>query len=236
MAKSAARLALTLCLLPVAAQASRGDCFGWSDLAPATRISLASVRTGARVHFIKGTSEQTGCPAAGAVLCQRKDFLVSGDQVLVSAHAGDYSCGEYVNAKGLVRAGWLPTALLVAAPVTKPKSFIGHWRGNVEQAINIRPGKLQGTIDLHGEATFGALDPVRVKNGGVNIGSFHAMLRPQSDTLAFTDGDSGTMTFDKAKQYTCHIRMRRLGDFLLVEDNHNCGGNNVSFTGDYRRK
>jgi hypothetical protein len=30
--------------------------------------------------------------------------------------------------------------------------------------------------------------------------------------------------------------MRRFADYLLVEDNHTCGGVNVSFTGAYRRR
>ncbi len=236
MATPVIRLGLALCFLPVAARAATGDCSGWSDLAPATKISLASIRKGERVHFVKGASEQNGCPAAGEAICQRKDYLVGGDQVLVSASAGDFSCAEYVNAKGLVRAGWLPTAFVVTAPVTKPESFVGSWQGNVEQAITIKAGKQKGTIDLHGDATFGALDPERVKSGGVNAGSFKATLRPEGDTLSFTDSGSRTLAYDKGDQYACRIRMRRLGEFLLVEDNHNCGGNNVSFTGDYRRK
>lgn len=232
-------LALTACLLPLAAHAAspKGECTGWTDLAPATHISLASIRKGGPVHFINSASEKKGCPDAGAIACQRKDYLVGGDPVLVNAEAGAFSCGEYVNAKGLVRAGWLPTDMLVTAPPAPPKSLVGTWRGNVEQNITIKAGKTSGAIVLHGEATFGALDPDRVKRGGVNSGSFQATLAAPGDSLAFTaDEGSGTLPYDKGDPMACRIRMRSLGPFLLVEDNQNCGGNNVSFTGDYRRK
>ncbi|MBV1702099.1 MAG: hypothetical protein KGQ46_09800 [Hyphomicrobiales bacterium] len=238
MALKFRHLAWLLLLLPACANAaSLGECMGWADLAPTTRISLMSVRKGGPVHFLNNASEQKGCPAAGAKACQRKDYLVSGDPVLVNAREGEFSCGEYVNAKGLVRAGWLPTAALVAAADAGSKDFSGQWRGNVEQKITIKVGKAPGMMVLHGDATFGALDPDRVKRGGVNIGSFDATARSQGDSLAFTaDEGSGTLPYDKGDAMACRIRMRRLGPFLLVEDNRNCGGNNVSFTGDYRRK
>lgn len=237
MTTSVFRLALAFCLLPVAANAATGDCFGWSHLTPATKISLVTVKTGARVHFVKGTSDQKGCPAAGAASCQRKDYLIGGNQVLVIASDGDFSCGEYVNAKGLVRDGWLPTAFLIPTPVAKPKSIVGDWSGGPEQGITIKPGKQLGTIDLDGSATFGALNPKRRESGNFNTGEFEATLKPEGDTLGFTDeGESKTLAYDKGDQDACRIRMRRLGKFLLVEDNHNCGGINVSFTGDYQRK
>jgi hypothetical protein len=50
---------------------------------------------------------------------------------------------------------------------------------------------------------------------------------PQN-TIAFTDeGSYGDR---------CHVRMQRIGPWLLVEDNGGCGGAGVTFTGLYRRK
>ena len=34
----------------------------------------------------------------------------------------------------------------------------------------------------------------------------------------------------------CKVRMHRIGELLLVEDNGNCGGVGVTFTGLYHRK
>jgi len=34
----------------------------------------------------------------------------------------------------------------------------------------------------------------------------------------------------------CRVRMQRIGPWLLVEDNGDCGGSGVTFSGLYRRK
>ena len=59
-------------------------------------------------------------------------------------------------------------------------------------------------------------------------------MTPAGDMLAFAD--DGKVPFDQAKQAECQVRMQRLGNLLLVEDNGGCGGIMVTFTGFYRRK
>jgi hypothetical protein len=50
----------------------------------------------------------------------------------------------------------------------------------------------------------------------VQNGDFMAHLTPQDDTIAFIDeGGYGE---------GCHVRMQRIGPWLLVEDNGGCGG------------
>jgi len=50
----------------------------------------------------------------------------------------------------------------------------------------------------------------------VQNGDFMAHLTPQDDTIAFID-EGG---YGKG----CHVRMQRIGPWLLVEDNGGCGG------------
>lgn len=219
--------------------AGPSQCNGWEDLEPATKISLATVSGSGRVNFVKNDAEQAGCPS-GLPACQRKGFVVGGDQVIVNAQNGGYACAQYVNAKGLETTGWLPGTVLTPLRASGPyaaSDWLGTWSGNPEQGITIKPGKGAGELVMHGDATWGSLDPERVKRGGVNIGEFDAALRAGGDGISFAIGDKGeTLAYDKGEEFNCKIRVRRLGPFLMVQDNRQCGGNNVSFTGNYRRK
>ena len=229
----------TLVVCAPALAAGPVQCGGWEDLEPATKIALAAVSGSGRVNFVKSDAEQAGCPGAQPA-CIRKGFVVGGDEVIVSAQEGAYSCAQYVSAKGLETTGWLPAAMLAPLRASGPYAagdWLGTWSGNPEQSITIKPGKGAGGLVAHGDATWGSLDPERVKRGGVNIGEFDAALRAGGDGVSFAIGDKGeTLAYDKGEEFTCKVRMRRLGPFLMVQDNRQCGGNNVSFTGNYRRK
>ncbi|MGH6843688.1 MAG: hypothetical protein ACRECU_02990, partial [Methylocella sp.] len=84
--------------------------------------------------------------------------------------------------------------------------------------------------------TYGSLDPDRVKRGAVNIGIIEGMTSPKGAALSFTMGEGATLPVDKGDEGDCKVWMRRLGPYLLVNDNNNCGGMNVSFSGVYTRK
>ncbi|NIX76342.1 hypothetical protein [Microvirga terricola] len=182
---------------------------------------------------------QKSCPSADAA-CRDKAYLVSGDQVIVSTAEANFVCADYVNSKGLTRAGWLPRSAIVMQP--KPTSaraddWVGQWQGGPEQQISIvKAAKSASDIEISGEATFGALDPARVKRGAVNLGEVAATVTPDGASLDFTMGDRETLPYEKGDDDACRVRMRLVGAFLLVEDNRNCGGMNVSFSGIYRKR
>jgi hypothetical protein len=50
--------------------------------------------------------------------------------------------------------------------------------------------------------------------------------------------DNGTAPFDQASADAddCLIRMQRIADLLVAQDNERCGGVMVTFTGFYRHK
>jgi hypothetical protein len=58
-----------------------------------------------------------------------------------------------------------------------------------------------------------------------NEGVFAGTAKPAGNRLHFGDGAQG-----------CEIDMALAGSFLVVADNHECGGHNVSFTGIYTRR
>ncbi len=221
-----------------AALAGPKDCNGWGDLSGTQKLSFATVTAGPRVNFVKGGSDDPTCPA-GTPVCQRKGFLVKGDTVILAQKLDGFACAEFVNPRGLVTTGYLPLASIAETPATadiKPEDWFGTWNGNGEQSITIQPGKGTGMLAISGDASFGANDPVRVKNGAVNIGNISANAAPKGAFLTFAMGDKATKTYDKGDEYDCKVRMMRLGPYLLVEDNGYCGGMNVSFRGDYRRR
>ena len=94
----------------------------------------------------------------------------------------------------------------------------------VEADIAIEQGK--DGLKASGEATFGSLDPERVKRGAVNLGSF-------SGPLALKDGQGRIVDDDFVSG--CNLKLARSGDFLFVRDNNVCGGMNVTFSGLYKK-
>jgi hypothetical protein len=139
----------------------------------------------------------------------------------------------------LMFGGVAPSRALVAAPPAQGgNDWVGDWRCGAEQGIKIRAAP-NGRLGLDGNATYGALDPERVKRGAVNMGEFSTLVPLAADHVAFLlDDDGNPLPCDAARardQALCGLRLWRLGPYLVVADNLQCGGNDVSFTGVYRR-
>jgi hypothetical protein len=82
----------------------------------------------------------------------------------------------------------------------------------------------------------GALDPERVKRGGVNTGEIDATATPRGNRTAIGSGYDGALPPDISKADDCRARLRLFGPYLAVDDNTGCGGMNVGFTGVYSRR
>jgi len=242
-----------LCLAAAVATQARAqaaaapDCNPVSDLIfSGAQPLLRQIGRGARrVHFVMNGADRAGCPNALAA-CVGRAFLVHGDLVVVTGTTGDYACAAFTGRAPGARpsSGWLPRAALF--PVSPARhveqqaddDWLGDWRYGSEQRIRIRHMP-DGRMKLDGDATFGGHDPARVQRGAVNTGDFAAIVAPASGYLGFLVGDKGeTLPYDaqRAKdQILCGLRMWRAGPYLVVADNLQCGGNNVTFTGFYRR-
>ena len=240
----AAATGLVAAFWSVSALAEDQPCYGMPVLAAGEATpQLAIVTPKGRTHFVKG-GEQAGCPGAGAT-CAMGAFVVGGDAVVVSTTSGDYACATFTGPvpKALSTSGFLPRAQLGAPlsqpPANAPAAWAGEWRSGDEQTITIKP-KGDGGIALHGEATWGAHDPERVKRGGVNVGDFEVEVPIADGVVAFAMDDDGTTTkpFDFKRgdnDDVCRIKLWRLGPYLVAQDNVRCGGMNVTFTGVYRK-
>jgi hypothetical protein len=212
-----------------AAAAASEDLFcsgaSFSDT-PALNVGRIKADAG-KVNFRKNGDTTNTCPSMAAD-CQEKAYLVPGDLVTAGVTKGDFTCIDYETAKGS-RGGWLPASAIEPAPaVTDPANWTGKWK-RIEADISIE--NAGGGLKAEGSATFGSLDPDRVKRGAVNSGEFAGPLRVKGGEATFTDKDADPKDPDSS----CHLRMVRAAEVLFVQDNLQCGGLNVSFSGLYRR-
>lgn len=241
---------------------AREVCDGIPALAGAGPLTMALVAPGvARSYFYRGMADAgrptggdarvarpagtsldaTTCPAFSDA-CREKAFVVAGDNLIISVLRGDFVCGYFVAPRQrgkdtfqeVVRSGWLIAANLAPGAAAAPPVWVGRWE-RAEATITITSGAASGEVKVKGEATFGALDPERVKRGGVNLGQIAGAVRPVDGSLSFAMGASGSIPVAKAGEYDCKVWMRRVGPWLVVDDNSQCGGANVSFRGLYAR-
>ena len=210
------RIGLALAMLGSGAMAAPAD-----DAARMARVALGRVRV-ARGYLLR--DDRPGCPEAGKT-CRARAYVVRGDPVLLDGTKRGFLQVRYAN-----RLGWPTVGLLPEAEVTRvavpPQRWTGHWV-RVEAKIDLKRTSASG-FAISGDATWGSLDPERVRRGGVNVGEFEGALRPRGTGVVAITG-----TGDDPD--ACRVWVRLLGPYLLVTDNDACGGHNVSFTGVYRR-
>ena len=148
--------------------------FGVENLEADDAVALGRInKLTPRTNFVKPSVIQKGCPNASAA-CRDKAYLVPGDEVVVIGSGDAFVCASYTGAKGQGTEGFLPRAAvtLVQNPPPAPlDGWIGRWRGSPEQEIVIAKGAGPDGLKVTGDATYGALDPERVKRGAVNLGS-----------------------------------------------------------------
>ena len=210
------------------------NCNGidWDDR---QALVVSKVVATPRVNFIKSPYDDDfkaeACPAATEA-CRKHAYLVTGDLVLSSRTRGEFICVSYQSPtakKQTWTTGWLPSAALTpVAPMASPSmsDWIGTW-DHPGGSIEIKRGGLGGRLRIEGEM-------VVPTARDFHNGAFKAEAVPEKDTIAFLN--DGTLPFETKCEDACRVRMQRIGESLMVEDNDGCGGAGVSFTGLYRRK
>lgn len=208
------------------------NCNGveWDDK---RALAVARVAAGERAHFIKSPYDDdfkaATCPAATPA-CRKTSYLVTGDLVLMGRTIGDFTCVTYQSPRARKQnwtTGWLPSAALAAVP-PQPSPRSADWIGAWEHpggGIEIAKGS-DGKLNIKG-------DQVVPTARDFHNGAIVAEAAPRDGIIAFAD--DGSVPFEKADDGTCRVRMQRVREFLLVEDNSGCGGAGVTFTGLYYR-
>jgi len=180
------------------------------------KFNLAEVRgiKGSQIYFLNDTD---GCPGTDAK-CRTKSYLIPGDQVVVSRRYGSWICSWYQPRKGSETVGWLPVdSLVISEQVTSPalEKWIGRWKYD-NQSLNIRRDSKSGFLTVKGDAIW------RGTGDNVHVGSVEASASPQGDELILIEEE-------------CRVTLKLVGDYIVANDNAECGGVNVRFNGVYRK-
>ena len=214
--------------LPAFADSDPNACRG-IDFDIKRPLVASRITASPHVNFVKGSDDDAACPADKDA-CRKKSYLVPGDVVLTGRVQGAFTCVSYQSLhtrKQNWTAGWLPTSTLTPLErMTSPK--VADWTGSWSHpggTISIKRGD-GGKLGVEGEHTYPAAQ-------NVHSGVLEAAVMPIDGMIAFAD--DGSVPFDQAEDGQCLVRMQRVGVWLLVEDNMQCGGSMVTFTGLYRR-
>lgn len=224
------RLALAALVLGCAAAAARaqaeGDPANWCRnglfTSDAKGFGLARVKgaKGARAYF---HGEDEGCPGPAAK-CRQKAYLVPGDEVVTSRTFGEYVCAWYQPARGPETVGWLRADAVEAVPVSAGYAPLTAWLGTwnfYSSEVRLSRGRRANTLAVEGEATWVGANP-----GNVHTGELSGEATPAGEVLKLGGED----------EYDCRATLRLVGPYLVVSDNKQCGGVNVTFDGVYRKK
>lgn len=170
--------------------------------------------------FFYGDDRDT-CP--GGPNCRLKSYLVKGDQVVISRTMNGFGCGWFTPKKGFETVSWmrLEDLKMTAPSMTPPlRAWIGEWRYS-DNSISFSDNKLRGSLNVTGNAMWKGL------GDNVHVGELDGRYAPEGNLINYSDGED---------IYDCKVSMRLVGPFLIVNDNTQCGGVNVSFSGVYRRR
>ena len=169
--------------------------------------------------------DEEGCPSAAA--CQTQTYLRRGAQVILNQIAGDWAC-VWHQGQGEAVVGWVPFRQLVLKlppQASQLQDWLGEWRLLNVAALRLGLAPDFAFLTLSGEAFWQGA----VVNGEavIHVGELRAsQLRPQGQQLVYRAGD---------ESWDCRAEMTLLPPYLIVDDNLQCGGMNVSFRGVYRR-
>jgi hypothetical protein len=191
-----------------------------NGLFPSQRdFHLAAVSgTTPKLYFF---NDWDGCPQKGAS-CQTKAYVVPGDRLLLGKTHGEWTCAWY-QGKSRETVGWVRRSDLVVQPETAVQTgdWLGKWKQVYKGPGRIGVSRAGDVLHANGETrwigqnteNFGDL------SGALKLAGRHARLDPAAGEEAFG----------------CGADMVRIGDFLIVHDNGQCGGLNVRFDGLYVR-
>jgi hypothetical protein len=219
-------LALLLFCAPLQARAqdAGGNPSNWcrngAFASDAKEFKVARVKgTRAQRAYFYGDDE--GCPGPDAK-CRRKAYVVAGDALVVSRAFGEYVCAWFQPARGGETVGWIRSGQLEVSETDAnpaPALWLGEWE-LYSNSLRITRGAKAGTLRVEGEAFWHGVNP-----GNVHTGEVGGEAAPDGNVLTIGDGDD-----------ICRATLRLVGPHLIVDDNNECGGANVTFDGVYRKK
>ena len=211
--------------------ANAGECYVSPSFEPG-RFKLGTVKANVKRTLFGDGSDDTNWRA----------YVVAGDEVITAEVDGEFVCALYVGRKGEQSSGWLKSADLDIVPIAPllPKSWIGQWTAGPNHNVEISAGKKPDWIAFSGTASWSLMGDGGEDDGGAHSGGIEGEAPIENDVAGATFSTAVSyLPFDEEAEahYVCAVRLQVLSKrYLMVEDNGNCGGANVSTTAFYVRK
>lgn len=182
-------------------------------------IGIVKGKKGTRVFFHEDDTDK--CPEGAS--CRTSSYVISDDIVITNRTRGDFVCAWYSGVNGNSKVGWLKRADLEFPEMVHDSSepvWIGEWR-YASNSISFTSNKLAGSLNVKGNAVWKGL------GDNVHVGELDGRFPIRNGVVEYSDGDS---------EFDCKATMRLVAEkYLIVADNMNCGGANVTFSGIYRK-
>lgn len=140
--------------------------------------------------------------------------------ILAYKTAGPWTCG-YIPLRNGSGPGWVPSKdirLVRYNPDPPTSAWLGYWFKGTDN-VSIRKAKEPEMLRLQGEASWHSSDAV------VHTGGFDGVAIPHKNHLHFVE----------RAEDSCTVDLNLIGQYLVVSDNHKCGGSKVRFGGIWRR-
>lgn len=183
-------------------------------------IAKIKAKKGERIYFYGDNRED--CPQGKN--CRLKSYLIPNDEVIVSRKFGDFACAWFQPRKGSETVGWIPLKSLEFPEMLESvgaEAWVGEW-SYYDNTIKIAKTAKPDVYKITGNAFWQGL------GDNIHIGELDGEANLVEINLKYGEAD--------ADEYACKVTMNAVGGFLIVADNLNCGGVNVTFSGVYRRK
>lgn len=220
-------LILFLAAVPAAFSQNDGDPANWcrsgTFMKDSPEFTIAKVGSLSgmilrRAYFFR--DDRPDCPRGDR--CLSSSYLVPGDEVVVRGELYGFACAWYPSAKGAGTVGWLRLEDIdfQRTPSNQPlRDWLGEWK-YAENTLNLTNNKLAGWLNVTGNAFWKGL------GDNIHIGELDGRVEPKGGVAKYSDGDD---------EFDCKATMQILGKYLIVSDNMQCGGANVTFSGIYRK-
>jgi hypothetical protein len=186
-----------------------------------SEYKLASVK-GLKNEKVYFYDDDRACP--NDENCRTKSYVIPNDEVIVSRSFGKWACSWYQPKKGSGTVGWIALDKLEFKETNRNPArgeWLGAWN-HVGNQIEIGKGKTPDLLTITGNAFWKGL------GDNVHVGELDYASKPAGNELKIGENETG--------EYECKVTMRLLGKYLIVSDNMQCGGLNVSFSGIYQKK
>ncbi len=182
-------------------------------------IGTVKGKQGERVYFYG--DDEKDCP--NSEKCRQKSYVIVDDELIVSRKFGNFACAWFQPKKGSETVGWISLDKIEFTAITKnisKQAWIGEW-SFYDNEIKISPTGKPSVYKISGNAVWKGL------GDNVHIGELDGNAKLVETNLKYGETDDD--------EFACKVTMKLVEKFLIVSDNLNCGGANVTFSGVYRK-